>query len=319
MASQTTLADARQRLYTYIEPFDDMYASSVADTINDACQRIIESGKWSGTIGNVDFASTEEYITLPRHYQSILAARIKNNPTRIEGKYYEYQGTGPGKLSTDYGLGILVDYGFSPLEKEITDAGTMRFILNAADVDATKNIRVYGLDEDGKVVTDTSGVEGVNVTMSAATINSSQTFSKITAIQKPITNYPVIAQVVVATVVTQVAEFEAGETRPSFHRYKVGTIDADESYPAVVETLCKRRFIKAEAETDYIIPGNLHALRMALSALKMENENDLKQAMEFWSMTYSILNGELKEDRGAAKINVQFRMNAGLRKTRSFR
>jgi hypothetical protein len=106
---------------------------------------------------------------------------------------------------------------------------------------------------------------------------------------------------------------------PQFRRYKVGEIDADTEYPAVIETLCKRRFVAAEQETDLVIPGNLQALKMAVLALKYEDENDLKAANDYWAMSYSILNDEMKEDRGAAKINVQFRFNGGLRKTRSFR
>jgi hypothetical protein len=320
MASQTTLAVARDKLYKNILPGDDAFAESVKSAINDACQRLIESGKWAGTMGNVDFASVPTgYITLPRHYGAILASRIKDHPVRIEGKYYEYQATGPGKLSTDSGVGFLIDCGFSPLETEITDAGTLRFLLNAADVDATKNIRIYGLDADGNVITDTNGVEGVNVTMSAVTINSSHTFSKVTNIVKPTTKYPVIAQVVVATVPTQIAEWEPLETIPQFRRYKVGEIEADEAHPFVIETLCKRRFIAAEQETDFVIPGNLQALKMAVLALKYEDENDLKAANDYWGMAYGILNGEMKEDRGGSKINVQFVFNGGLRKTRSFR
>jgi len=116
MATQITLADAREELYRHILPGDDKFADTVAAAINNAAQRLIESGKWSGTKGHVDYTSSTGFITLPRHYAAVLAARIKDHPTRIEGPYYEYQGTGPGDLSTDCGLGMLVDYGYSPLE-----------------------------------------------------------------------------------------------------------------------------------------------------------------------------------------------------------
>lgn len=318
MASSTTLAVARDKLYKNIS--DDAFSADVKDAINNACQRLIESGKWAGTMGNVDFASVPSgYITLPRHYGTILASRIKDHPVRIEGKYYEYQATGPGKLSTDSGVGFLMDYGFTPLETEITDAGTLRFLIHADDTVGARSIRVYGLDANGDVITDTNGVEGVNIEMSATTINSSHVFSKVTNVIKPATKYPVIAQVVVATVPTQIAQWEPLETAPQFRRYKVGEIEADEEHPFVIETLCKRRFIPAEQETDFVIPGNLQALKMSILALKYEDENDLKAANDYWGMAYGILNGEMKEDRGGSKINVQFVFNGGLRKTTSFR
>ena len=318
MASSTTLAVARDKLYKNIS--DDAFSADVKDAINNACQRLIESGKWAGTMGNVDFASVPSgYITLPRHYGTILASRIKDHPVRIEGKYYEYQATGPGKLSTDSGVGFLIDYGFTPLETEITDAGTLRFLIHADDTVGARSIRVYGLDANGDVITDTNGVEGVNIEMSATTINSSHVFSKVTNVIKPATKYPVIAQVVVATVPTQIAQWEPLETAPQFRRYKVGEIEADEEHPFVIETLCKRRFIPAEQETDFVIPGNLQALKMSILALKYEDENDLKAANDYWGMAYGILNGEMKEDRGGSKINVQFVFNGGLRKTTSFR
>lgn len=320
MASSTTLAVARDKLYKSILPGDDAFADTVKPAINDACQRLIESGKWSGTTGNVDFASVPTgYITLPRHYGAILASRIKDHPTRIEGKYFEYQATGPGKLSTDSGLGFLIDCGFTPLETEITDAGTLRFLIHSDDAVGAKSIRAYGLDADGDVITDSNGVEGVNITMSAATINSSHIFSKVTNVIKPVTKYPVIAQVVVSSTATQIARWEPLETSPQFRRYKVGEIEADESHPFVIETLCKRRFIPAEQETDFVIPGNLQALKIAVLALKYEDENDLKAANDYWGMAYGILNGEMKEDRGGSKLNVQFVFNGGARKTRAFR
>ena len=320
MSSALTVSAVRDRLFKFVLPGDDLHNPDFLPYLNDARERIFNSGKWNKMTSVVDFSSTAGYIALPLRYGSILAAQIYDVPRSIEGRYYEYLGGGPGQLDTDAGLGLLIDDGFSPTEVDIETAGTLRFTLNAADVDATKNIRYEGLDGNGDVIYDTSGNRGVNVTTSAATVNGTHTVSRVTSITLPEgLTYPVTVSVVVSGTATELAVIEPGVTQPEFHRYKVGTIAENDTYPTVVRCLCKLRYTKLVAETDIVLPSNLGALKLALMALGYEDQNDIKTSKIYWADAYALLNDEIKEARGGATLRVRFSPNSGLPKVRFIR
>lgn len=320
MSEPLTVAAVRERLFKYVLPGDDSQNPDFLPYLNDFRERVFNSGKWNRMTGVVDFASTTGYIALPARYESVLAVQIKDIPRSIEGRYYEYFSGGWGHLSTDSGLGMLIDDGFSPTEVDIETAGTLRFTLNAADVDATKNIRYEGLDSTEDVIYDTSGNRGVNVGMSAATVNGTHTVSKITSLTFPEgLIYPVTVSVVVSGTATELAVVEPGITQPEFHRYKVGTIAADEAYPTVIRCQCKLKYTKLVAETDIVLPSNLGAIKFGLMALGYEDQNDIKTSKIYWSDVYALLNDEIKEARGGANLRVRFSPNSGLPKTRFIR
>jgi hypothetical protein len=150
-------------------------------------------------------------------------------------------------------------------------------------------------------------------------VNTSYTFSKITGITKIATKQPVTVSVVVSGTPTELAALEPSVTTAGFHRYKLGTIAADDAYPEAVRCLCKLRYTKLVSETDLVLPSNMGALKFGLMALAYEDQNDLDQAMKHWNIAYALLNDEKKEARGGAKINVRFSPNGGLPKTYALR
>lgn len=321
MPSPLTLAEVRDRLYKFVLPSDDPLNPDFLPYLNDVRERFFNSGKWNNMTGAVDFPSSTGYIALPHRYESIQAVQIHNIPRPIEGRYYEWMQGGWGNLDTDSGLGFLIDDGMSPVEVDITTAGTLRFAISAADVAAypTENIRVFGLDENGDVIYDTSGNLGINVTMNAVTVNTTHTFSKVTGITKRTTKGAVTVSVVVSSVATELAVLEPSVTTAGFHRYKLGTVTADDAYPDAIRCLCKLRYTKLVSETDLVLPSNMGALKFGLMALAFEDQNDLDQALKHWNIAYALLNDEKKEARGGAKINVRFSPNGGLPKTYALR
>jgi len=322
MATAPTLAEVRDRLHKFVLPGDDPFNADFLPYLNDVLERIFNSGKWNHMSSVVDFASADGYISLPNRYESVLAVQVYGVPRPTQGRYYEFMQRGWGDLDTECNLGMLVDQGFSPVEVEITDPGILRLQCHSDDVAGVfvnNTIRVFGLDADGTVIHDTSGKLGIEVDMNSTQEDTSYTFSKITGITKPATKYPVTVSVVVSAVVTELAVLEPPVTTSGFHRYKVGTIEADATCPEAIRCLCKLRFTKLVSETDLVYPANMGALKFGLMALSFEDQNDLDQAMKHWGMAYSLLNDEKKEARGGARINVQFSPNGGLAKTRHLR
>ena len=67
MNTQLTVADVRQQL----EP--QFGEQSFLQILNEVCERITKSGKWKGAILEVDFPSSDGFITLPYEFEAVLA------------------------------------------------------------------------------------------------------------------------------------------------------------------------------------------------------------------------------------------------------
>lgn len=299
MSSRLTLAEVRASLYTLVRP-DNANDAEFLRRLNLVCERIMLSGKWLGTKGVIDFASSADgFITLPRRYQSVLGYTQNNVPRPSYGMFHEYLEGGPGQLDEATMLtGRLVDMGQFPTMTAITTAGTLR-LARGSGSDSAKTVRIYGLNADGDTIFDAAGDEGVLVTLSSATVDTTETFSVITGIKKEQTVARVTLSVVVAGTPTELSVYEPTETAPLYRRYKIGITEDP------IRCLCKRRNIPLVDETDWVYPGNLGALGLGLQAIRFEIENDVERADMFWARCYGLLNDELRDNRGGQTINIK--------------
>jgi hypothetical protein len=65
--------------------------------------------------------------------------------------------------------------------------------------------------------------------------------------------------------------------------------------------MCKRRFVPALNETDWVYPGNLTTLQLGLQSLLFEEANDVANADAFWQRGLRFLNDEAKSSRGGVQ------------------
>jgi len=68
---------------------------------------------------------------------------------------------------------------------------------------------------------------------------------------------------------------------------------------------CKRRYVPLDSDDDIVTPDNDGALKLGLMSLSYEDNNDLERADQYFAKALSILNGEVKEARGAAQSVLQ--------------
>jgi hypothetical protein len=114
--------------------------------------------------------------------------------------------------------------------------------------------------------------------------------------------------VVNGATVTQIGRYYPSETRPTYRRYQTGTTDE------AIQTICYRRFIPLVAETDWVMPGNLSALRYGLKALAFERAGQLDLAQASLTTAISYLNQEAKASRGGAipSLNIHSEFSRGV-------
>lgn len=306
MPTGITVADARAALYTQVDPSDST-TSMFLPYLNQACERIINSGQWKNMYGQVDFQTSTGYITLPRRWESIIGVTRVNYPTGVYPRMIEFMTSGPGYFDDlDSDIHTIIDQGDVCTEAVQEDAGLPRFVISNA-ADAGKIVRVYGYDANGDEVFDSSGNAGLSLTLANTTVTGATSMT-ITQVVKPVTLGYVTLSVVVDGSPVELSVYEPSETNPIYRRYKTGTLTARGDGKPWLRCLCKRRYVPAVAETDLIWPDNLGALKHALIAVRLEDQGAYEEADsdQRWQKCYQILNQGLKQNRGAIRPTMPF-------------
>jgi len=299
MNTRLTLADVRPILAPMINP------SNTSDPLflpmlNEVCERIINNGKWKGSVVMMTFDSSTGFITLPYDFAAVLALTYNGVPSPVFTQFHRFVEGGPGEVSdTQNWPGILIDLGDGfATQTDPPAAGVVR--VYSSGTDDGKVIRLYG-ELNGDVVFDSSGNEGENVILSAPFVATTNQFTSITGAAKPLTAARVRLKSWDGTTETQVAEYQPNEKRPMYHRYQTGVASQ------AIHVICHRRFIPIVAETDWVIPGNLSALRAGIQSYLFEGASDNDAADVSMSRAYAFLNDEAKTYRagGRATLNMQ--------------
>jgi hypothetical protein len=306
MTSRLLLSDVRAALYTHVVP-EDMNSSKFTAALNQVRERIINSGKWKGTIIEVAFDTSRPYITLPREAEALLGLHMVTLPYALQSRWYEYLRTAVGKVDTEkYDPGMAIDMGdhYCTLDDPPLPSAVGVSCSNAADVGLEVNVQ--GLDVNGNPVYDEEGNLGVTIPLTLSPTKSylsyQYAFSRITNVSKPLTYGTVSLYSIENNLDVLLSVYAPAETRPQYRRFKLKSTDKP------VSGICKLRYLPVISEQDPVIPDNLGALKLSLLALNYEDNNDLDTAEKYWMKTYALLNNQLKESRGAVRHmpNMQF-------------
>ena len=311
-----TLDLARQSLYKYVAPTLD--AAVVTDRINQALERIYNSGKWKGLLAQVIMGQSSDpnqwwseppvpYVTLPRPYQTALGARFNQLPRQIYPRWQEFSAGGSGELVPGFATQKLIDMG----DDFVTNIDPLlpfypRFeITNSAD--NGKTIKFCAVDPFGQPIYDGSGNSWLTATLATGGVTVETAVGRITEIIKPVTDGYVNLFAVYpndSTKKCQISDYAPTETMPRYKRYKAGGSE----FTFNVILLCKRRFVplvNGPDDNTTITPGNLGALKLVLMSLQYEDKNDLERAEQYFQKAVDLLNAELKEDIGDPVITMQ--------------
>lgn len=296
MDTRLTLADIRPILGPMINS-SDLNDPLILQIINEVQERFINSGKWKGSIVTLRYESSTGFVTMPYNYATALALTYDRYPFPIFTQFHQYVEEGPGKMDETLNWpGILIDLGDGYCtQADIPAAGVIRLYSSALDDGDV--VRVYG-NLNGVTVYDASGNEGEAVTLAAPFVATTNQFTEITGITKPLTTARVYAKSWDGTTETLVGTYQPNETRPRYRRYQTGVAEKE------IRLICHRRFIPTVAETDWIIPGNLSALRAGIQSRLFEDASDLDAADASFTRGLNFLNDEAKTFRGGGRATL---------------
>lgn len=308
-----TLAEARPQLYQAIVPSIDNQSNidRFNSYINLAQERLINSGKWNGTILPVRFYSPSGIITLPRRFISALAAKWNKNtgtdslatgPIKIRNGWFSYLNPISDLWTASYWprYGYNETFfddlgeGFATFADSTYDTYTLKVEIENAG-DAGESVVVKGKDANNNDIT-------LDIVLANPSAITAQVFKgPISFFSKSITLGSINLYAVNGMNEEKIGDYEATETTASYHRYAV----PNEPSVDYLDVLCKIRFVPCVYDTDEVIVSNLGALKNMLMSLKWEDEGDMDRSEMYFMKALQLLNGENREVRGGS----QWRLN----------
>lgn len=310
----------RLRLADVKEPIARVLNMNATDArvrtyVNEAHARLVAKGKFVGTVQRYRFcASSQNCVTLPRQIETIEAWQLCTSPGVVRNQWYEFNGQGPGLLKeTSNWFTTIVDRGTAATFDDIT--GTTKKLQVQAAVNESAGLRILlqGYDENGNWIRTLDGatwVDGEYVTISTTLQTTTNYFTVLTGAVKPATNGSVRIfeyNVTTSAIVKTLAIYENDELVPIYRRYMIpglenmsgcGDDDADCSENKQVTLMVKLRHIDVVNDADYLLLGNIGAMKLMVQAILKEERNLPNEAMIYEANATRLLQDELSSYEG---------------------
>lgn len=292
--------------------------------VNESLHRLVQTGElfW-GTYARYQFCVTDGCLVWPREIAAIEAVALDSSPIVIRNNWFEFiensfglAGDGSGDCHSGTCGGWPYSHGCSG--SQLYDRGTVPAFADIIGTD--KKIKVYcdiaetagakillqGYDENNNWIrTQVSGVwtDGEYVLLNAATPQTStKFFSSLVAVQKPITNGAVRLYEYDTTLTTQraIAVYEPSETNPAYRRSLIGGFCAPtgDCETTQVTVMAKLEFIPASVDTDWLLIGNLPAIKDMCQSIRKAECNLFDEAVQWEARAVQALRRELSHYRG---------------------
>lgn len=303
---RVTLGDAKNsRLPSQVGacPTDQRFL----DLLNEAQERLLYAGKWWGTVQKWRFCATDGCVALPSQFATLEAVAVCGRPIALRDQFYEFLDNGfgirgqtvtttttgtvspcCGGVSGVCGVQEALYRGHYPTFADINPTGKQLQLVCDKATDVGKTVLCLGYDDNNNWIRTVQGgvvLDGEVITLSQAPgTNSVNNFSVVTDLQPPsnLDGQWWLYEFTISTSAQRlIGQFQYFDVRPSFARYffpaiipQVGATPGTCSQ-VLVEALVKLEFIKVQKDTDYLIIGNLPALKEMMMALqKAEDEPD---------------------------------------------
>ncbi len=299
MQSKLTAQDI-ENLIGYLTPGQYTFLQA----LNIVMDRFYSSGVWKDLLARMSFpnGSPDGIINLDYQYASLMGLSLKGgSPMAIYDQTHPWTELSFGWVDpADYTMAGVEDLGDGfPAPVDIETEGTLKLtLLNAGD--AGKTARFFGLYDDNQFqVRDVAGALGVNLTTVSPSATTSQTFSTLKGVQLPSMLGLCQLYVVNGSTSTLLAEYEPGQTRPSYRRYKTGKNEAE------ILAFCRKRFIPYQNPTDFVEPANIGAIGTGFQAITKELAQQFDEAAKIWAYADILLQKQLQAFRGSAKPTIK--------------
>lgn len=262
------------------------------DFCNRACQRLLEEGKWVGTMARYRFCAENSCIVLPRQLETVEAFAICSTPMPFHSAWFEFLGNGTylqdgDSCSSGWGCGTsAIDRDEVGSFDNVIGADKKLAVLCDVAEDAGAYITLQYYNDSAQWVRTQVGAEwidGERVTFGAVgqyvpTASEVMASGFVRAI-KPVTKGMVrlyeLNTGVTPNTYRPLAYFEPDETIPVYRRIQIpgiGVSSSDDCQKTSVTIIAKKRFIPVAKDDDFLSISHPEAIRMGVQSIwKSEN------------------------------------------------
>lgn len=295
--------------------------SRVVDYINEAQQRLIYKGDWTGVFMRYRICSNESCLVWPRQIQTIEAVALCNTPGKVRNEWFEFNGVGPGLQDDEDNIGRqLIDHGTSVAFDWVRGTGKKIrvYAMHSSDAGKTITLRYYN-DSGQKVYTQIDGTwqEGEEITLVAPpayAVTTQEVMQQgLYGVVKDVTNQPVILYEFDGADNTRtLAQYEPTETNPI---YRVSMIPDLADYGAcdgsttacektTVTVMARVRHVPVVVDNDPLVLGNTAAFKLMALAIKEEEARNDQRSVLLEQRALGELEFELRSQLGQGPVVV---------------
>jgi len=292
--------------------------------LNEAQERLLSRGLWKGAYARVRMCVDNSCITWPRQVENVEAIRLRDFYGVVRNEWFQFLTFEPRSYLSNcctpnwWNCGAesnLFNQGTFPTFADIQGVNKKIKVYLQYPEDDGKRIFLQGLDENGNAVRTVEGgerVDGEYVTLASPSVTTTNFFSVLAAVQKDITAGDVRLYTVDPDGNEKaIGVYEPDETIPSYRRTYL------RPFPAAtrccdyrtIEAMVKLAFIPARRDTDFLLIGNLAALKYECQAIKKEEDDLTVEAEMYHQKAIRELNHELRTYNGRDNVSVYVSTN----------
>lgn len=279
---------------------------------NRAVERLLYEGKFVDTTARMAVCVSEKCLVWPREIETIETVHVCGSPVTIRGPWYEALENGPG-LASDCGPCLtLIDRGNTVTFDWITTTG-YKLVVYSDGVESAGTVLIrYYSDTGNKVFTTYLGsvIEGERFDINVAGGYSAESTYEVLPygifhVEKPVTNRTIrlYAKKISDGSLKPLAYYAPDETVPVYRHSYLTTLGGGSCDATQVTIIGKLRFIPAINDNSVMMISHTEAIRLAVQAVKKEEDGLLPEAASYWGMAIQLLNAQLKHYRGSGQVD----------------
>lgn len=303
--------------------------------VNEAIQRLLledQDGSFWGTNQKMVFNVVSNQITGPREVARVSDLSVCGSAINIQNQFYEFLFGGgglqpPNTCTVNNGPIQALDRGTVSTLADFPSVNSYvrAYLTDARDVG--KKVYIVGKDQNGLVIREQDGYawnDGFNLVLAQPFVTSGFTVSQISGVHKDSTYGDVVLYAVNpdSGVETLLSRYAADEEFPAYRRYYLTNLPSQccsSVTPVQVIGLVKLEFIPVTRDSDFLLIGNLAALKEECLAIKyseMETEGSVQLSQMHHKKALALLNKELRVYEGDKRpaVNVAIYGTAHLRR-----
>lgn len=315
----------------------------VIDYLNLAQEELMNEGDWPSVVARLRFRISGCKIVVPSEFDRIMLMTINGIPMQMQSPWFEFVGEGPDFLNTDYlvppidyndrlnlgGLVGVIDREQVATFEDIPLTGGPYYPVVYGTADETGGlpnnrpkiiIRGYDANRNWVRSLGPGGIwmDGIELPINGDTppfaSTSTQSFSEVTAIIKPVTNGYVNLYVTNNTTAEVfIGSYAPRDTNPYYRRYHIPGLSPVQIYCVLARL--RRRFFPARADNDFLLIGNLPALISMMQAVYYREAKDMENYTAYKATAIDIMRKETKAYVGLQRTKplISFGEGTGVR------